>query len=150
MDLVKVIETMGIPETRKFVSQSLIFLGIGAGLMYLLDPDLGERRRARLREKATGIRHDAEHFVDARSEEIRNRAADKVSDVAKQISVLAEEAERLVRSVSSLIGTQHSASGLGAYQGAALSKDASTAASAGGSRKTASSVSAKSVDEPLS
>ena len=144
MGLVKVRDTMGLSEKRKFLSQSLIFLGLGAGLMYLLDPDLGERRRARLRDKAGGIRHDAEHFVDARSEELRNRAADTVTDVANRISALADEAERLVRSVSSLIGSQHAASGLGAYQGDALTRDASTAASAGGSRKTASVTSAKS------
>ncbi|HKD35183.1 MAG TPA: hypothetical protein VKB78_00240, partial [Pirellulales bacterium] len=28
--------------------------GVGAGLMYLLDPDLGHRRQAKLRDRLTG------------------------------------------------------------------------------------------------
>ncbi len=134
---------MGISDTRKFLSQSLIFLGLGAGLMYLFDPEQGEGRRTRLRNLAVGARHDAEHFVDARTEEVRNRAAGTVTDVANRISVIADEAERLVRSLSSLIG---------AYRGTSLASDVSTAASAGGSRKTTPSMNPKSdiVDEQSS
>lgn len=34
-------------------TSSLIGLGVGAGLMYVLDPDRGRRRRSRLGERAT-------------------------------------------------------------------------------------------------
>jgi hypothetical protein len=37
----------------------LLGAGIGAGLMFLLDPEAGNRRRALIRDKMTGLRNDA-------------------------------------------------------------------------------------------
>lgn len=36
--------------------RALLWMGLGAGAMYLLDPDAGARRRAALQEKLTRLR----------------------------------------------------------------------------------------------
>lgn len=36
--------------------RALLWMGLGAGAMYLLDPEQGRRRRARVREKMTEAR----------------------------------------------------------------------------------------------
>jgi len=49
-------------------------LGLGAGLMYALDPDVGRRRRALARDKAVGLAHQTQHAVDVVRNDVRNRA----------------------------------------------------------------------------
>ncbi len=49
-------------------------IGIGAALMYLLDPDRGRRRRALIRDKAAHLVHIASNRLGARSRDLRNRA----------------------------------------------------------------------------
>jgi hypothetical protein len=48
-------------------------LGVGALLMYVLDPQRGARRRALARDKATRLRHRAGEKLAARSRDLRNR-----------------------------------------------------------------------------
>jgi osmotically-inducible protein OsmY len=51
-------------------------LMLGAGLMYLLDPTRGRRRRALIRDQGIHATHEAEGFVDrleASSRHLRNR-----------------------------------------------------------------------------
>jgi hypothetical protein len=47
--------------------------GLGAGLMYVLDPELGRRRRAFLRDKASHLEHEAEGAVEVVGKDLRNR-----------------------------------------------------------------------------
>jgi hypothetical protein len=49
-------------------------IGIGAGLMYLLDPRLGRTRRAYLRDQAVGLWHDAQEEADKLRRDAANRA----------------------------------------------------------------------------
>lgn len=49
-------------------------LGIGAALMYLFDPDQGNRRRALIRDKAIGFNNKAQRVLGARARDLRNRA----------------------------------------------------------------------------
>jgi hypothetical protein len=49
-------------------------LGAGAALMYILDPDIGRRRRALLRDQAIGLTNDARETLNATSEDLSNRA----------------------------------------------------------------------------
>jgi hypothetical protein len=47
--------------------------GIGAGCMYLFDPDRGKRRRAELRNKAKHINHIAIEAAGKTQRDLRNR-----------------------------------------------------------------------------
>jgi hypothetical protein len=49
-------------------------IGLGAALMYLLDPDRGARRRALARDKAVHFGRVAGERLGARSRDLRNRA----------------------------------------------------------------------------
>lgn len=49
-------------------------LGVGALLMYVLDPQRGARRRALARDKANRMRHRAGEALAARSRDLRNRS----------------------------------------------------------------------------
>lgn len=48
-------------------------LGLGAGLMYLFDPDRGRRRRAHLRDRAAGVVHDAEQAAGKTARDLAHR-----------------------------------------------------------------------------
>ena len=48
-------------------------LGVGAALMYLFDPERGNRRRALLRDKAFHVAHSAGEKLDVRSRDAANR-----------------------------------------------------------------------------
>lgn len=49
-------------------------LGLGAALMYVLDPERGKRRRGLFRDKALHLSRKASDRLDARSRDWRNRA----------------------------------------------------------------------------
>jgi osmotically-inducible protein OsmY len=56
-------------------------LGLGAALMYVLDPERGKRRRALVRDKAVRAAHKASDRIDARSRDLRNRARGAAAEV---------------------------------------------------------------------
>jgi len=47
--------------------------GIGAGAMYLLDPELGRRRRAIARDKAISLAHETQHTAEVVAKDTQNR-----------------------------------------------------------------------------
>lgn len=49
-------------------------IGLGAGLMYLLDPDRGKRRRFALRDKAIRMLDKADGVIEQAGQDIRNHA----------------------------------------------------------------------------
>ena len=95
----------------------LVGAGAGAGLMYLLDPDLGNRRRALVRDQLVRARHLTEDAMDATSRDVRNRArgvvaelrarlvADDVTDDVLQERVRARlgQTVRYARSIETLV-----------------------------------------------
>jgi osmotically-inducible protein OsmY len=56
-------------------------IGIGAVLMYFLDPVRGHRRRAMLRDQATGALNSAERELKERSADAANRARGAVAEI---------------------------------------------------------------------
>jgi len=60
-------------------------LGLGAALMYVLDPERGKRRRALVRDKVAGAANRAGDRLGARSRDFRNRAR----GVAAQVKSIA-------------------------------------------------------------
>jgi hypothetical protein len=63
----------------------LVGAGTGAGLMYLLDPDQGNRRRALVRERFVHARHLTGDAVDATSRDVRNRARGVVAELRARL-----------------------------------------------------------------
>jgi hypothetical protein len=56
-------------------------LGLGAALMYVLDPERGKRRRAIVRDKAVSGAHRAGERLSARSRDVANRARGVASEL---------------------------------------------------------------------
>jgi hypothetical protein len=61
-------------------------VGVGAGLMYVLDPQMGRRRRAHARDKIVHAAHEAQDAAGAVARDVRNRAQGLASG---DLSVLA-------------------------------------------------------------
>jgi osmotically-inducible protein OsmY len=61
-------------------------MGLGAGLMYLLDPSIGKRRRAVVRDKAQSYWKRQEDFIGKTAREVRNRARGLVAEARTHLS----------------------------------------------------------------
>lgn len=53
---------------------------LGAGLMYMLDPDRGKKRRAMIRDKATDVLEHTGDAIEQKGNEIRKQAREFVAD----------------------------------------------------------------------
>src|SRR5438874_12205809 len=49
-------------------------MGLGAGLMYVFDPQMGRRRRALARDKAVRLAHEAQDTAEVVRRDMTNRA----------------------------------------------------------------------------
>jgi hypothetical protein len=61
--------------------QMLVAVGLGAGLMYVLDPEGGRRRRARARDQVRSLATRTGDAVDVTSRDMRNRAQGVVAEI---------------------------------------------------------------------
>ena len=61
-------------------------LGLGAGLMYFLDPQYGNRRRALVRDKANSWVNSMDNFIDGASEDMRNRTRGVLAEMSARLS----------------------------------------------------------------
>ncbi len=61
-------------------------IGLGAGLMYFLDPQNGERRRTMVRDKATSLVSSIDDSIDVAVEDTRNRARGVLSEMTAKLS----------------------------------------------------------------
>jgi hypothetical protein len=71
------------------MDQACAFLagaGLGAGLMYVFDPDMGRRRRALARDQAVHLAHEAQDAAGVVARDVSNRAKGLASG---DLSVLA-------------------------------------------------------------
>ena len=64
----------------------LTSLGLGAGLMYFLDPQYGNRRRALVRDRANGVVNSMDNFLGGASEDMRNRARGVLAEMSAKLS----------------------------------------------------------------
>ncbi len=69
---------------RKFIA-AIGGLGLGAGLMYLFDPDRGSRRRAQIRDKAQSKLRHARRMIDETARDLANHARGVVADVRSEL-----------------------------------------------------------------
>jgi len=65
---------------------TLLSAGAGAGLMYLIDPDRGRRRRALLRDKAVRLAHEMERGLALGSKDLVNRSKGLVAEVKHRVT----------------------------------------------------------------
>jgi hypothetical protein len=49
-------------------------VGVGLGLMYIMDPERGARRRALIRDKAIGMKNDLTQMAEKNVTHMRNKA----------------------------------------------------------------------------
>ena len=66
----------------------LMFLfgfGVGAGMMFLLDPDRGRDRRNKIQQKTIGTLKGVEHKAVETAEEVARRARGVVAEVRRAL-----------------------------------------------------------------
>jgi osmotically-inducible protein OsmY len=78
--------------------------GVGAGVMFLLDPDRGKRRRALLRDKAIHLSRVSGDTIGKISRDVRNRAIGVASEVRASLKESEVPDSVLVDRVKSRLG----------------------------------------------
>src|SRR5215467_14448230 len=78
--------------------------GLGAGLMFLLDPHMGSRRRAILRDKLISFMRLAAWAADKTSRDLRNRIYGTVASTKSRFRETAVSDDVLVERVRSQLG----------------------------------------------
>lgn len=84
--------------------RGLSLLGLGAGLMYLLDPDRGTSRRALLRDKAIGMADSTADGLEVATRDLSHRAVGLVSDVRSRWNPVEVTDALLVERVRAKLG----------------------------------------------
>lgn len=86
-------------------------IGVGAALMYALDPDRGNRRRALARDKVASASHRSALYLGRLSRDVRNRARGAVAETTECIREWAGRPrgsaatdDQLVARVKSILG----------------------------------------------
>lgn len=88
----------------KRASAALLSAGIGAGVMYLLDPARGRRRRAMLRDQLVHATHKALGAVEMTSRDLGNRSRGLVAELRGRFDHRPVEDEVLRERVRSALG----------------------------------------------
>lgn len=79
-------------------------LGIGTGLMFLLDPDQGKRRRALLRDKCYSAARKTSEGMGVTARDLRNRTQGMISEVQSRFSAESVDDAVLVDRVRAKLG----------------------------------------------
>lgn len=79
-------------------------LGLGTGLMFLLDPDRGKRRRAMLRDKCVSAAKKTGEGFEVTARDLRNRTQGLVTDIQSRFSSEPVDDAVLVDRVRSKLG----------------------------------------------
>jgi len=67
------------------VTMLLVGMALGAGLMYLLDPEAGRRRQALMRDKAYGWANDAQEYAGKTARHLGNVAHGMVHEARSAV-----------------------------------------------------------------
>ena len=68
--------------------------GLGAAVMYLLDPDRGRRRRALIRDQAVKLNRQTREAVSGRVEDLSNRAKGMLHSAKSQLEANQTETDQ--------------------------------------------------------
>src|SRR6266487_3043724 len=79
-------------------------IGIGTGVMYLLDPDRGKRRRARLRDKFASATRKTGEGVEVTARDLSNRARGIVTSIQSKFTSGETDDAVLIHRVRSRLG----------------------------------------------
>src|SRR5258705_7323871 len=79
-------------------------LGIGSGVMYLLDPDRGKRRRALLRDKCVSATRKTREAIEISARDLRNRARGIATSIQSRFTSNETDDAVLVERVRSKLG----------------------------------------------
>ncbi len=85
-------------------SAVLLGAGIGAGVMFFLDPIAGKRRRAWAKDKATGITNDTLVVIDRASRDLLNRGQGLVAETANFFKADEATDDKIVARVRTRLG----------------------------------------------
>lgn len=85
--------------------RALTVAAAGAGLMYLLDPDGGRRRRAQVRDRLVSAAHRTGDAMDSTSRDVTNRARGVVAELRGRLSNVHVGDDVLRERVRARIGT---------------------------------------------
>lgn len=61
-------------------------LGVGAAVMYMLDPDRGRTRRKLVGDQVTSMTHDAADAITGEAQDLRNRAQGVVAETRDRLT----------------------------------------------------------------
>lgn len=84
--------------------RGLSLFGLGAGLMYLLDPDRGNSRRALIRDKAIGTTDSAIDGLDVATRDLTQRLQGVIAELETRLSRVEVPDEILIQRVRSKLG----------------------------------------------
>ncbi|HJP95111.1 MAG TPA: BON domain-containing protein [Pyrinomonadaceae bacterium] len=89
------------------MNKALVFgagLGLGTGLMYLLDPDRGKRRRALLRDKCVSAARKTGEAFECTAHDLRNRSRGIIAEIQSRFSSEPVDDAVLIDRVRSKLG----------------------------------------------
>jgi len=66
-------------------------IGLGAGMAYLFDPDMGNRRRAIMRDKAVRALNKTGDAIEATAQDVQHRVIGTVSELRSRVTQAGEE-----------------------------------------------------------
>lgn len=83
-----------VKNTAAVIGGIGVGIGAGAALMYLLDPDTGEKRRSQIRDKALDTGAGLKNAVIDTSHDIRDKAQHLLHEAGSLVSSVSKEADK--------------------------------------------------------
>ena len=90
---------------------ALAAFGVGAAIMYILDPESGRRRRAYARDKALDAANDVVDTVKDTARGLRNHAQDTVAGIGETARSLRNRAQDTATEVKGVLSPNQPTSG---------------------------------------